>query len=42
METTVGAGTVAAMLGHGGLCARILTRGQISVGDEVRVIAPVD
>lgn len=37
METALGKGGVAAMLGHGGLCCRIVTTGRITVGDEVRV-----
>jgi len=37
MEKALGPGGVAAMLGHGGLCARILKTGKISVGSEVIV-----
>lgn len=38
MDQAVGAGTVAAMLGHGGLCARVLCTGKITVGDKVEVL----
>ena len=37
MEAELGPGGVAAMIGYGGLCARILQSGRISVGDAVRV-----
>jgi len=35
MEQVLGKGAVAAMLGHGGLCAKIVKSGQLNVGDEV-------
>ena len=37
MEAALGPGGVAAMIGHGGVCARILRSGAINVGDELRV-----
>jgi len=42
METALGKGGVAAMLGHGGLCARILSTGTISVGDTLAVRPEAD
>lgn len=39
MDEAVGPGTVAAMLGYGGLCARVLASGRIAVGDKVEVLA---
>ncbi len=35
MEKSLGKGGVAAMMGHGGLCCKVLQSGVISVGDEV-------
>jgi len=35
MEQALGKGAVAAMLGHGGVCAKIVKSGVIRVGDEV-------
>jgi MOSC domain-containing protein YiiM len=37
METALGKGGVAAMLGHGGLCVRVLRSGNIHVGDPLEV-----
>jgi MOSC domain-containing protein YiiM len=39
MEETFGSGGYSAVRGHGGWCARVLTSGEVSVGDVVR---PVD
>ncbi len=40
MESALGKGGVAAMLGHGGLCCKVLEGGRIAVGDKVMVMAP--
>jgi MOSC domain-containing protein YiiM len=37
MDETFGPGAWAAMVGHGGMCARIVTPGRIRVGDVVRL-----
>ena len=37
MEAALGKGGVAAMIGHGGLCARILSTGYIAVGDRLEI-----
>lgn len=37
MESNLGKGGVAAMIGHGGLCCRVLASGEIRVGDSVAV-----
>jgi len=35
MEQALGKGAVGAMLGHGGICAKIITSGTICIGDSV-------
>ena len=37
MEAALGKGGVAAMIGHGGLCARVLSTGYIAVGDRLEI-----
>lgn len=37
MDAALGKGGVAAMIGHGGLCAKILSTGYITVGDRLEV-----
>ena len=37
MEEALGPGGVAAMLGHGGVCAKILESGQLTLGDQVQL-----
>ena len=37
MEMTLGKGGVAAMIGHGGLCCKIIRGGEIALGDIVEV-----
>ncbi len=39
MEQALGPGGVAAMIGHGGVCAKILRTGTIRINDELRVEA---
>ena len=38
MEENLGKGGVAAMLGYGGLCAKILESGDIAIGDSLSVV----
>lgn len=38
MEQALGKGGVAAMIGHGGLCAKILESGTLALGDELQVM----
>ncbi|ASP38817.1 sulfurase [Bacterioplanes sanyensis] len=40
MDEALGPGGQAAMLGHGGLCARILKSGMVRVGDSLRCLMP--
>jgi MOSC domain-containing protein YiiM len=40
MEAELGPGGVVAMMGYGGLCAKVLQTGQIAVGDSLRLAAP--
>jgi MOSC domain-containing protein YiiM len=42
MEENLGKGGVAAMLGHGGLCAKIIESGDIAIGDKISVLPAVD
>lgn len=37
MEQELGKGGLAAMLGHGGLCCKVLHSGNIRIGDEIRL-----
>ncbi len=38
MEQALGKGGVAAMIGHGGLCAKIIESGSLRLGDAVQVL----
>ncbi len=40
MEQALGKGGVVAMLGHGGLCCKILRTGTVKIGDTVRARMP--
>ena len=42
MEENLGKGGVAAMLGHGGLCAKIIESGDIALGDAITVLSPAE
>ena len=39
MEAELGPGGVVAMMGYGGLCAKVLQTGQIAIGDSLRLAA---
>lgn len=39
MEQPLGKGGVAAMLGYGGLCCKVLKSGEIKLGDQLKVLA---
>ena len=38
MEAELGPGGVVAMMGYGGLCAKVLQTGQIAIGDSLRLV----
>lgn len=40
MEQALGKGAIAAMMGHGGLCLRVVQSGEIKIGDAVRLLSP--
>ena len=40
MEHTLGKGGIAAMMGHGGLCCKIIESGVIKLGDSVQLYTP--
>ena len=40
MEQALGKGAIAAMMGYGGLCCKIIRGGEIKVGDSVELITP--
>ena len=40
MELAMGEGTYAAMMGHGGIGARIIEGGRIHIGDTVQWLIP--
>ncbi len=42
MNENLGKGGVAAMMGHGGLCAKIIESGDIAIGDEVSVLPALE
>ncbi|WP_396587355.1 MOSC domain-containing protein [Bermanella sp. R86510] len=42
MEQALGKGAIAAMMGHGGLCLKVIESGTITVGDTVELLSPQD
>jgi MOSC domain-containing protein YiiM len=42
MEEALGKNGIAAMLGHGGICAKVIQGGVITVGDDVVYLGPVE
>ena len=40
MEQMLGKGGLAAMMGHGGLCCKVIESGRIQVGDSVQLVTP--
>jgi len=40
MEAALGKGGIAAMMGHGGLCCKVIRTGEIKVGDTVSLVSP--
>ena len=40
MEQVLGKGGIAAMMGHGGLCCKIIKSGTITLGDSVNLLTP--
>lgn len=42
MDEALGKGGVVAMLGYGGLCARVVRGGEIALGDSLRPLAEAD
>lgn len=40
MEQALGKGAIAAMMGHGGLCLKVIESGTIKVGDKVKLVSP--
>ncbi|MGR6873336.1 MOSC domain-containing protein [Pseudomonas sp. HK3] len=40
MEQNLGKGAIAAMMGYGGLCCKVIRGGEIRVGDSIELITP--
>jgi MOSC domain-containing protein YiiM len=41
MERALGIGAIAAIMGHGGLCLKVVQSGTITVGDRVELLPPL-